>query len=140
MTNKELADRLGEHPATVLHHVRLLVDTGFLAQEPPRTGVRGSREKPYRATRKSWVLSAETFPDDEKFASELAVIDAYRAEFLESGPGGMVMGTRAGIKLDQESLDELRQRLWDVISEFAARPDDPAGEPYGLYLGIHRRR
>ena len=44
LTNKELAERLGRNPATVLHHVRTLVDTGFLAAEPVRRGTRGSRE------------------------------------------------------------------------------------------------
>ena len=34
LTNKELASELGENPATVLHHVRTLLRTGFL--EPDR--------------------------------------------------------------------------------------------------------
>jgi DNA-binding transcriptional ArsR family regulator len=57
LTNKEIADRLDQDPATTLHHVRLLVRTGFLEAGETRTGARGSREKPYRATGKSWVLS-----------------------------------------------------------------------------------
>ena len=36
MTNEELAARLGRDAGTVLHHVRLLVETGFL--EPARSG------------------------------------------------------------------------------------------------------
>ena len=42
-------------PGHVLHHVRTLVDTGFLAAGPARRGTRGSREVPYRATGKSWL-------------------------------------------------------------------------------------
>jgi DNA-binding transcriptional ArsR family regulator len=42
LTNKQIADQLGKDPATVLHHVRLLVDTGFLAAETPRPGARGA--------------------------------------------------------------------------------------------------
>ena len=53
-TNKEIAERLGRDPATILHHVRRLVDTGFLEALPPRRGARGSREIPYVATGKSW--------------------------------------------------------------------------------------
>src|SRR5882672_8419389 len=64
LTNKELAARLKKDPATVLHHVRMLVDTGFLAPDRVRSGARGALEKPYRATGKSWVLSAET-PEQE---------------------------------------------------------------------------
>src|SRR5688572_19297630 len=74
LTNKEIADRLGADPATTLHHVRMLLGTGFLAVEEVRTGARGALEKPYRATGKSWVLSV-TRPED-RAAGELAVLDA----------------------------------------------------------------
>ena len=84
MTNKELAERLGKDPATVLHHVRLLVRTGFLAPEEVRTGARGALEKPYRATGKSWVLSAAT-PEQGK-VEQAAVLDALKAELLETHP------------------------------------------------------
>ena len=53
-TNKELADELGVNPGTLLHHIRTLVDTGFLAAGEPRRGSRGAREVPYLATRRSW--------------------------------------------------------------------------------------
>src|SRR6478672_3630381 len=33
LTNRELARALGEHPATVLHHVRTLLRNGFIAVE-----------------------------------------------------------------------------------------------------------
>src|SRR3954453_3100383 len=59
LTNKQIADRLGQDPATTLHHVRTLCTTGFLAPDPARTGARGALEKPYRATGKSWILSVD---------------------------------------------------------------------------------
>src|SRR3954454_7131215 len=58
-TNKEIAGRLGVHPATTLHHVRTLVATGFLAAQAERRGARNAREVPYLATRKSWVLDVD---------------------------------------------------------------------------------
>src|SRR3954466_2542635 len=58
LTNKEIAARLGRNPATVLHHVRTLVDTGFLAPGEERRGARGAREVPYRATGKSWLMDS----------------------------------------------------------------------------------
>src|SRR5438045_7837739 len=70
LTNKQLADRLGKDPGTVLHHVRTLVDTDFLRVDDVRTGAKGALEKPYRATGKSWTL-------DVGDASEtIAMIDA----------------------------------------------------------------
>src|ERR687886_1929600 len=56
LTNKQLADRLGADPGTVIHHVRKLVSTGFLAAGDVRRGARGALEKPYRATGKSWTI------------------------------------------------------------------------------------
>ena len=53
-TNKELAELLGVNPGTMLHHVRTLVQTGYLAAEPERAGAQGAREVPYRATGLSW--------------------------------------------------------------------------------------
>ena len=52
-TNKEIAEVVGRDPASVLHHVRRLVDTGFLEAQPVRRGTRGSREIPYLATGRS---------------------------------------------------------------------------------------
>src|SRR5438128_441852 len=82
LTNKELAERLGKDPGTVLHHVRMLVDTGFLAAEPVRAGPRGALEKPYRATGKSWEVNVG---DEGGEAMVLAPIDALRDEVLEAG-------------------------------------------------------
>src|SRR6478752_3195438 len=56
-TNKEIAEVLGLNPASVLHHVRTLVDTGFLIEQPTRRGARGSRERPYLASGKSFYVS-----------------------------------------------------------------------------------
>ena len=73
LTNREIADRLAKNPATVLHHVRTLVDRGFLAADPVRRGARGSREVPDRATRKAgrapdspgkWQLMLSTFLEE----------------------------------------------------------------------------
>jgi len=36
LTNKQIAERLGRDPGTVLHHVRELVRTGFLAADDVR--------------------------------------------------------------------------------------------------------
>src|SRR3954453_10366828 len=55
-TNQEIAAVLGRNPATVLHHVRTLVATGFLVEQPLRRGQRGSRERPYLASGKSFYL------------------------------------------------------------------------------------
>ena len=54
--------RSGMNPASVLHHVRTLVDTGFLIEQPVRRGPRGSRERPYLASGKTWYLDGRATP------------------------------------------------------------------------------
>jgi hypothetical protein len=70
----------------------------------------------------------------------MAVREAFRAELQEAGPNPMVSDIRLGLTLDDASLKELRDRLQAVMEDFVARPPDPDGKPYGLYLAIHRRR
>jgi DNA-binding transcriptional ArsR family regulator len=137
LTNKQLAGRLGEHPATVLHHVRTLERTGFIAPEAERAGPRGSTEKPYRATGKSWTLDF----DDAGFgrgAMLLAVVDAFRAEVREAPPDGVFESIRMGLLLRPGDREELTARVNALLEEYIAR-QDPAGEPIGLLFATHSR-
>jgi predicted ArsR family transcriptional regulator len=137
MTNKELADRLKQDPATVLHHVRLLVRTGFLVPDPVRTGARGALEKPYRATGKSWVLSAET-PQQGK-VEQAAVLDALKAELLELSPDDVLEGARLGVQLSAAKAKRYQARIDKLIQDLAGEPDEPNGEKFGFYVTWHRR-
>jgi DNA-binding transcriptional ArsR family regulator len=134
MTNRELARRLGRDPGTVLHHVRRLVDGGFLAAEPIRTGKRGALERPYRATGKSWAVRMA--PSAHHTA---AVIEAVRAEILEAGAHSAVSTLRLGVRLRKADLADLRRRIHALGDEFAER-DDPRGDPIGILAVIHHRR
>ena len=136
-TNKELADHLDMAPATVLHHVRTLVDTGFLAPAEVRTGATGALEKPYLATRKSWDLDTTGMPEDDTLS--IAMVHAFRDEVLEGGPGALRNMARLGLRLNPASEEELRTRLWEVVEDFAARPPDEDGEPLALFVAMHRR-
>jgi predicted ArsR family transcriptional regulator len=138
MTNKELAERLGKDPATVLHHVRLLVRTGFLAAEKVRTGARGALEKPYRATGKSWVLSATT-PEQEK-TEQAAVLDALKAELSETPGDDVLAGARLGVQLSPSAVKRYSARIDKLVRDLAAEPDAADGERLGFYVTWHRRR
>jgi DNA-binding transcriptional ArsR family regulator len=134
LTNRELAERLGMQPATVLHHVRTLVGTGFLQREDERRGRRGAREVPYRSTRKSWTLSFE--PDT---TGHLAIVDATRSELVESGPEAVLELSRLAVRLGPEQLAELGRRVREVIA-FADAADGSGDDPIGILLTVHRRR
>jgi transposase-like protein len=132
-TNKEIAQRLGANPATTLHHVRTLVATGFLAPQPERRGPRNSREVPYLATRKSWRMDT----DDagvaggraamlEAFLQEIQLVDREEGDF-----------SRLGLRLSASEMEEFRERLADLLNEFADRPITPEGQPYSLFVALH---
>jgi DNA-binding transcriptional ArsR family regulator len=140
LTNEELATRLGRDAGTVLHHVRLLVETGFLAAEEERRGARGSVERPYRATGKSWTLDVrDDGPGGEgQDPGTLALIDAFRDEMAEVPRESVMTTARLGVRLTPEALESFGRRFKALVDEIAAA-DDPAGEPYGLFIGMHKR-
>ncbi len=133
-TNKEIAGALGIEPASCLHHVRQLVRTGFLAQQAPRPGPRGSTEKPYVATGKSWSLEV---PKHAEAADRLATLDATRAEIVAAGPDRIRTGARLGLKLTPARVDELHRRIKELVEEYATAPPDPDGDRYGLFVVLH---
>ena len=138
LTNKQLAERLGRDPGTVLHHVRTLVATGFLVADEVRQGEKGALEKPYRATGMSWTLSLDADPAIETSASQ-AMLEAFTAELEEAGPDAATAFSRLALTLDKASQEELQRRVLAILDEFAARPADPDGEPLGLLFAVHRR-
>jgi len=127
-TNREIADALGRDPATVLHHVRRLVDTGFLAPQPVRRGTRGAREIPYLATGKSWQLSDPGASGMllQTFLEEVALV-----------PATEVNSSRLGLRLGAEDMAEFEERLQALLDEFAGRPDDPTAPAWSLFLALH---
>jgi DNA-binding transcriptional ArsR family regulator len=132
LTNREIAQRLGRNPATTLHHVRTLVDTGFLVAGPVRRGTRGSREIPYRATRLSWALD---FGDDAGGQSRVML-----ATFLEEVRAAGVENLRAarlGLRLHPAEFEEFERRLQDLLDEYAARPPAEGGRAWSVFVGLH---
>jgi hypothetical protein len=137
LTNKELAERLGKDPGTLLHHVRILVKTGFLAPGETRHGAHGALEKPYRATGKSWTLNFD-HPGKPDPGISRPMLQAFLEELAESGPGAMEHETRLGLTLGESSLAEFERRLTALFDEFVERSPEPGGTAYSLYLAMHR--
>jgi DNA-binding transcriptional ArsR family regulator len=133
-TNKEIAEALGRNPASVLHHVRTLVDTGFLIEQPRRRGQRGSRELPYLASGKSFYLE---LGGDDLGAGEDDLLLTTFLEEVRGLPAGALDSNRLGFRLRTQDRDRLVGRLHDLLREIASMPSDPDGEPWSLYLGVH---
>ncbi|HEX5512288.1 MAG TPA: winged helix-turn-helix domain-containing protein [Actinomycetales bacterium] len=128
LTNKEIAARLGRNPASVLHHVRTLLATGFLVAEGERKGARGAREVPYRATGKSWYMSTPV--------GSGAIVDAFVAE-VSRVPAQQIDASRLGLRLNAEHREELARRLGEVLDDFVSRKPDPDGEDWSLFVALH---
>ncbi|WP_370939086.1 ArsR/SmtB family transcription factor [Amycolatopsis sp. cg13] len=136
MTNKELAERLGRDPATTLHHVRRLVDTGFLVAQEPRRGARGAKEIPYLSTGLSWQLDHS---DADPVVVNEAMFEAYLAEMAEADLA-KTETTRLVVQVGAEDVAEFKRRLDGLLEEFKARPRDPASERTALYISVYPSR
>jgi DNA-binding transcriptional ArsR family regulator len=142
-TNSELAAALGERPATVLYHVRTLLRTGFLVEEPQRPGPRGTVEKPYRATGKSARLDDTMSGDDT--AVLRAIVEAVAAEVDEAGPGALLHGVRMPLWLTEDQLADLLAQFRAVLEQFPGADEylaaeaAPGTDPYALLLVVHKR-
>lgn len=134
MTNRQLAERLGEEPATVLYHVRTLHREGFLVREAERRGRRHAREFPYRSTRKSLTLELGL-----ESGGHLAMVDAARAELAEGGPEAVLTMSRLGVRVPAEAIETLQAKAAEMF-ELAKSAEDPRGEAIGLFVLVHRRR
>jgi DNA-binding transcriptional ArsR family regulator len=130
MTNKELASRLGKDPATMLHHVRKLVEAGFLAAQPPRRGTRGAKEIPYLSTGLSWRLNSSEGGLDE------AMLEAYLAEISELDRGDLDQ-TRLVVQVSPDDQEEFKRRLEELLEEFRIRSPELSGERLAIYIGMY---
>jgi DNA-binding transcriptional ArsR family regulator len=127
-TNKELADELGVNPGTLLHHIRTLVDTGFLSAEEPRRGPRGAREVPYLATRRSWNSGGDDISS--------TLVETFLQE-IEGLPPERLHIVRLGLKLNADSRRELLDRFQQLFEEYKDRPADAGGDPLSLMFVEH---
>ncbi len=129
LSNKEIAERLGKDPATTLHHVRKLVDAGFLVADPPRRGNRGAREIPYRSSGLTWGLEV---PDGGVELSE-AMLQAYLGEVSDAGLASLTQ-TRLVVQLAADDRAELLDRVKELFEEYVHRPHEPGAERTAIYL------
>jgi DNA-binding transcriptional ArsR family regulator len=127
-TNKELAEMLEVNPGTMLHHVRTLVQTGFLAAEADRAGAQGAREVPYRATGLSWRTSMP--------GGSLVMVETFLQQIAGLPPDD-VDTMWLGLKLNDRHKAELEDRLHALAVEFKERGPDPDGQPYSLFTALH---
>lgn len=130
-TNLEIAEEFELNPGTSLHHVRTLVDTGFLAAQAERTGNRGAREVPYLATRRSWRTPVSQISP--------VLVQAFLDE-IDGIPADDVDITRLGLKLNAAHETELKQELIAVLERWMTAGPDDDGRPVSIMIAVHPER
>jgi DNA-binding transcriptional ArsR family regulator len=137
LTNKQLADRLGEDAGTVYYHVRQLVAAGFLEPAPVRSGESGALEKPYRSTGRSWWLSVAV--DELAAGGGVAPVEAFQQELAEAGPASIATYARFSLHLSPEDVAELDRRIVAVIDSYVETDHERGHLPAhgGIFL-LHR--
>ena len=128
LSNREIAEATDLNPATSLHHVRMLADTGFLEAQEARRGRRGAREIPYLATGKSWYIDVGDVTNP--------MIEAFTAEFTAAPYEERTMGRMAAM-LTEDEVEEFRTRIAELFDEFKSRRSRSATRQWGLFIAMH---
>ncbi|MEU4441720.1 winged helix-turn-helix domain-containing protein [Actinosynnema sp. NPDC050801] len=137
LTNKQLAERLGRDPGTVLYHVRQLASAGFLEPGEVRTGAGGALEKPYRSTGVSWWLDGPLA--DSGPVPSTAPLEAFQEELREAGPESVRTYARFALHLSPEDVVELDRRISAVLDEYVATDEQRRHLPlHGGFVVVHR--
>ena len=137
LTNKQLSDRLGQDPGTVLYHVRQLLSAGFLEAADVRTGESGALEKPYRSTGRSWNL--DTALRDAGPDGPLAPVEAFREELAEAGPDALTSLSRFVLHLSEQDAEDLITRIGAVLDDYTGSDRQRTGQPaYGGIFVLHK--
>ncbi len=139
-TNQQLAAELDRDPATILYHVRKLVDAGFLAPAEVRTGASGALEKPYHSTGRSWQLDVEPHHGDD---ASFAMLDAVREELAAAGPEALQTSSRFVLRLPEEELQawlrDLQAQIDAMVERTRLLAADGAQHPaHAALVVVHR--
>ncbi|MDJ0700293.1 MAG: helix-turn-helix domain-containing protein [Woeseiaceae bacterium] len=129
MTTKQVAEKLGEKPTRLYHHVDKLEKVGLIRLTHTRQ-IRGATEKYYEAVARSFAAGAELFSDESTEEQESALVPMIRTVFdnttnelmrLVASNSSANLIEEEGIMsylemhLTQAQVDELQQKLKDVL-------------------------
>ncbi len=142
MTTKQVAERLGEKPTRLYHHVDKLEKVGLIRLTHTRQN-RGATEKYYEAIARSFRAGAELFSDDSTGEQEAAFVPMIRTIFDTTTNELMRLATAQEsaslvddegvlsyieMHLTQDEVDKVQAKLQDVL-EYLQNSDDPAQKP-----------
>ena len=152
-TTKQVAERIGEKPTKLYHHVDALQRVGLIKLIRTRRN-RGTLEKYYQMAALSFRADSSLFPKSEaagpghpinqiittlldKAGDELAALVAETGGASDLEEKGVL--TLCDVRVDQKQIDEIRQKLTELL-EYLAGCDEaaPAEEKrYRLLLAYY---
>jgi hypothetical protein len=154
-TTKQVAQRLGEKPTKLYHHVEALERIGLLVLKETRPN-RGTQEKYYQAVATRFQIGPGLLatgepaePADEATATMLlSILDTTRAELAgvvdrlrpEGGGAEPAVVARMLVRGESTRIEQFRSRLLALLEQFKAESADEASETttcYGLTLAFY---
>jgi DNA-binding transcriptional ArsR family regulator len=154
-TTKQVAERIGEKPTKLYHHVEALERVGLVELTQTRQN-RGTLEKYYMAVARTFRADARAFAAEDHATDEekdtlrsmvSTVFDTSSAEMmklLESGRADSLeeegLLTFVEISAGRKQLAELQTRLLELVEGIAAMdegPDDEEKERFRLTLAYY---
>jgi len=141
MTTKQVAKSLGEKPTRLYHHVDLLEKTGLIRLTHTRQN-RGATEKYYEAIARQFQADTHLFSEestvdqesalrpmirtvfDNTLSEMLRLLDTHRADKLLEDEGLL---SYVEMHLTQEQIDEVQQKLKDVLAHLQSYEDPESG-------------
>jgi DNA-binding transcriptional ArsR family regulator len=149
-TTKQVAQRLGEKPTKLYHHVEALERVGLIALTRTRPN-RGTMEKYYQAVARTFraALSAGGAAPEEKVRTYRDVVrtifDSTSSEMgrlIEEGAGEALeqkgLLSFIEIRADEDEIAKVRRRLTGVLKSLAALAESGGADEAGAELPRYR--
>jgi DNA-binding transcriptional ArsR family regulator len=133
-TAKQIADRLGEAPGNIGHHLQMLERAG-LAQVAATRVVRGIIAKYYTRTARIFAFEFPREVTGETVMS-IDILEHADQELVESvaayGEDGACGGGFPHVRISEERAQVYRERLDGLLEDLLHEPVDPQGRVYGI--------
>lgn len=141
MTTKQVAEKLGEKPTRLYHHVDLLEKAGLIRLTHTKQN-RGTTEKYYEAIARQFRADADLFSEEQSEDQDNAIRSMIRTVFdnttsellrlVDTQSAGELLEDEGLLSyvemhLTQEQIDEVQQKLKEVI-EHLQTFDDPEAD------------
>ncbi len=133
-TAKQIADRLGEAPGNIGHHLQVLEKAG-LAQVVATRVVRGIIAKYYTRTARIFAFKFPREVTGEALMS-IDILEHADHELHETvaayGEGGDCAGGFPHVRISEERAQVYQERLEALLEDLLHEPVDPHGRVYGI--------